>query len=159
MHMLCNINPKPWLTFPFEFSSMIHPIGFGFSAGVSPHMQPISIQVLTLEHQSNLTPCQFDWRRHFNPNTMSDLKTPMNVWCIKHDNWSIGSTEAWLNFIQREIGMSTNLVCLMSKAGHWSTYYDGLLMKAQCYHHDNSSIFFLFFLLWSKKRERTLIPR
>ena len=41
--------------------------------------------------------------------------------------------------------MSTNLVCLMSKAGHWSTYHDGLLMKAQCYHHDNSSIFFLFF--------------
>ena len=75
MHMLCNINPKPWLTFPFEFSSMTHPIRFEvFPAWVSPHIQPISIKVLTLEHQSNLTPCQFDRRRHFNPNTMLDLK-------------------------------------------------------------------------------------
>ena len=29
MSMPCNINPKPWLTFPFEFSSLTHPIGFG----------------------------------------------------------------------------------------------------------------------------------
>jgi len=28
MSMLCNINPKPCLTFPFEFSSMTHPIVF-----------------------------------------------------------------------------------------------------------------------------------
>ena len=64
MSMLCNINPKPCLTFPFEFSSMTHPIGFDFPthpigfdfpAEVSAHMQPISIQVLTPEHQSNLT--------------------------------------------------------------------------------------------------------
>ena len=56
MSMLCNINPKPYLTFPFEFSSMTHPIGFEvFPAWVSPHVQPISIKVLTLEHQSNLT--------------------------------------------------------------------------------------------------------
>ena len=75
MSMLCNINPKSWLTFPFEFSSMTHPIGFEvFPAWVSPHVQPISIKVLTLEHQSNLTPCQLDQRRHFNPNTMLDLK-------------------------------------------------------------------------------------
>ena len=54
MSMLCNINPKPRLTFPFEFSSMTHPIGFDFPAGVSPYMQPISIQVLTPERQTNL---------------------------------------------------------------------------------------------------------
>ena len=35
---------------------------------------------------------------------------------------------------------------LMSKAGHWSTYHDGLLMKAQCCHHGNSSHFFIFFM-------------
>ena len=55
MSMLCNINPKPCLTFPFELSSMIHPIGYDFPIGVSPYMEPISIQVLTPEHQSNLT--------------------------------------------------------------------------------------------------------
>ena len=49
MSMLHNINPKPWLIFPFEFSSMTHPIGFeDFPTGVSPHVQPISIQVLIL---------------------------------------------------------------------------------------------------------------
>jgi len=43
--MLCNINPKPWLLFLFEFSSMIHPIGFEeFPAWVSPHEQLISKQ-------------------------------------------------------------------------------------------------------------------
>ena len=56
MSMLCNINLEPWLTFPFEFRSTTHPFGIDeFPAGVSPHIQPISIQVLTLEHQSNLT--------------------------------------------------------------------------------------------------------
>jgi hypothetical protein len=33
---------------PVEFSSLIHPIGFEFPAWVSLHVQPISIQVLTL---------------------------------------------------------------------------------------------------------------
>ena len=54
MSMLCNINPKPWLTFPFEFSSMTHPIGFDFPAGVGPYMQPTSIQVLTPRMSINL---------------------------------------------------------------------------------------------------------
>ena len=58
-----------------KFSLMTHPIGFEvFPAWVSPHVQPISIKVLTLEHRSNLTQCQFDWRRHFNPSTMLDLE-------------------------------------------------------------------------------------
>ena len=37
-------------------------------------------------------------------------------------------------------------LCLMSKAGHWRPYHDGLLMKAQCCHHGNSSHFFIFFM-------------
>jgi hypothetical protein len=42
---------------------------------------------------------------------------PMNVWCIntfklEHARIDKGSKEAWLSFIQREIGMSTNLVIL-----------------------------------------------
>ena len=49
MSMLCNIDPEPWLTFQLEFSSMTHPFGFeDFPAGVSPHIQPVSILVLTL---------------------------------------------------------------------------------------------------------------
>ena len=54
MSMPCNIHPKPCLTFPFEFSSMTHPIGFDFSAGVSPHMQPTSIQGINSRTSMNL---------------------------------------------------------------------------------------------------------
>ena len=48
MSMPCNINPEPHLTFPFELSSMTFPFGIDVSARVSPHIQPISIKVLTL---------------------------------------------------------------------------------------------------------------
>ena len=43
------MNLIPWLTFPFELSSMTHPFGIDeFPAGVGPHIQPISIKVLTI---------------------------------------------------------------------------------------------------------------
>ena len=49
MRMLYNMNPMPQLTSSFELRSITHPFGFeGCPAGVSPHLQPISITVLTL---------------------------------------------------------------------------------------------------------------
>ena len=48
MRLLYNMNPMPQLTSSFELSSMTHPFGFDCPAGVSPHIQPISIKVLTL---------------------------------------------------------------------------------------------------------------
>ena len=117
MHMLCNINPKPWLTFPFEFSSMTCPIGFDFPAGVSPYMQPISIQVLTLRfisqtwHHVSLakediltqTPCLIQKAYECVSGYTSKLEhTRTDKGSMKHD-WA---------FIQKAISMSTNLVIL-----------------------------------------------
>ena len=48
MGMLYNMNPMPQLTSSFELSSMTHPFGFDCPTGVGPHIQPISIKVLTL---------------------------------------------------------------------------------------------------------------
>ena len=72
--MPCNIIPKPWLTSHLNSAHWLTQLDLEISTGVSPYIQPIFIQVLTLEHQSNSTPCQFDWRRHFNPSTMLGLK-------------------------------------------------------------------------------------
>ena len=83
-----------------------------------------------------------------------------NTLKLEHARIDKGSKEAWLSFIQREIGMSTYLVilgdlpaglCLMSKAGHWEYLpwwfvdEDSMLLPWQL----------LSFFLWSKKREHT----
>jgi hypothetical protein len=52
MYLLCmlrNMNPMLWLTFPFELSSTTFTFRFeDFPIGVSAHIQPRSIQALTL---------------------------------------------------------------------------------------------------------------
>ena len=48
MRLLYNMNPMPQLTSSFELSSMTHPFGFDCPTGVGPHIQPISIKVLTI---------------------------------------------------------------------------------------------------------------
>jgi len=77
LFMLHGMNMMPWLTFPFEFSSMTHPFGFeGFPVGVSLHIQPRSTQALILRLiNQTWHHALFDQRRHFNLSTMLKLKS------------------------------------------------------------------------------------
>ena len=103
--MPCNIIPKPWLTSHLNSAHWLTQLDLEISAGVSPYMQPIFIQVLTLEHQSNSTPYQFDWRRHFNTSTMLDLK----------GLWMHVATYIHRNF---KLSMVLRLKCLLQSNWH-----------------------------------------
>ena len=76
-----------------------------------------------------------------------------NTFKLEHTRTDKGSKKAWLSFIQRELGMSMNLVILGRPPGRALFNVKSRTLRAltmvfcwwrQCCYHGNSSLFFIF---------------